>query len=730
MSDDRNFDADRPLGPDGIDYLGTDDLALRLSTILRDRSLKDGFVIGVEGRWGAGKSTLIKKTIGHLTASEKPPIIVQFNPWLVGDKRDLIAEFFVGLDEALSQYASKSGLKGKTKKTVESATEALKKYSKHLATGAQFLSAASVIIPNLQPIAKFLDETASGLGGAIGTKSLHEQKSEIEAALRDFKDPIIVFIDDTERLDPPEIMEILRLLRAVGDLPNIIYVVCYDRKALVRSIGIALAGNGHDETGEAYIEKILQATVTIPRPEDFALRRWFLREVQSICSPPTKEINERLQEIVDTEGGGTLETPRDVIRALNSIKLVWPVIHDFVDIPDLVWLHLIKLKRPKLYDWVENYLNGFAEVARGTASASDGVAQANSLFEIITQDYPPNSIRFFRLQEIIPGIGRTHIENGEQGWTVFDVNRNKIDELTQNRRLGSPHYYRYYFALGQNSGFIPGADLNKAKSEIISESSEFVDRLRVSSKQRFADGELHFTVLLDCIRSIVPKLSQEQSKFLLQVIADNTDLAVQNTVDPFFNGRRSLFVPLGILKEIVAHEPNRAIWLTDIVDTAQSLCFLAFFIRYISNNHSYEFNLTDDTVADLIERLSRRVSTLGESLWDHPNPEFVFRVALQNSTQETETRSRLEAFYSDDSNLIRLIGHEDVKGQVITAKREKFRPLNLKAIAEIWGDEQIPQRILSIVKDRDKFSAELQPHIDIIVSGLADAGAASRSNRA
>ena len=73
MDEKLDLSGDRPLRPDGVDHLGINELAVRLATILKDRSLRDGFVIGVEGKWGAGKSTLIKRTIDRLTAEPTPP---------------------------------------------------------------------------------------------------------------------------------------------------------------------------------------------------------------------------------------------------------------------------------------------------------------------------------------------------------------------------------------------------------------------------------------------------------------------------------------------------------------------------------------------------------------------------------------------------------------------------------------------------------------------------------
>jgi len=721
MDEKLDLSGDRPLRPDGVDHLGINELAVRLATILKDRSLRDGFVIGVEGKWGAGKSTLIKRTIDRLTAEPTPPVIIEFNPWMVGDKRDLIAEFFVSLDEALAQYSARSQLKGKAKKAALSAKEGLQKYSKHMATGAKLLSAASIVVPQLKLLADFLEKAAPGLDSAIASQPLHEQKSELEVALRELPDPIIVFIDDTERLDPPEVMEILRLLRAVGDLPNIVYVVCYDRDALVRNIGLALQAVDCESAGEAYLEKIVQASLTIPKPEDFALRRWFLREVLSIAGPSISEETERLKYIIDTDGGRLLETPRDVVRTLNSLKLVWPAIRNFVDVPDLVWLHLIKLKRPRLYAWLERYLNGFAEVARGTASATDAEEQMKDLLQIIEADYNPDSLNFFRLKEIVPGLQRVSAESGSREWSAFRIDVSEVNQRTRKRRLGSPHYYRYYFALGQNSGFLSGEIIASAAKEIENCSSKFGKRLKETCQQRFEDGELHFPVLLDSLRPSISALNDTQSKFLLDAIVSCADLAIQNAPDPYLNGRRSVSTAIGLFKNVVGMTPVRRSWLLEMVERGESLSFLAYLLRDLQNAGRLELNLEEDFVADLGNRFWDRVVMLGDKVMDCPTPYLVIRVSQRSVNQDDLFKAHLNKLLAKDENLIRLIGSEGARGVRSSSRGSTTRPLDLSVFVDISGDENIASRIEKIIESRFSYPNNLQAYIDSIAEGLQDA---------
>jgi hypothetical protein len=94
-------------------------------------------------------------------------------------------------------------------------------------------------------------------------------------SLRDLGHRFVITIDDVDRLEPAEVIEILRLVRSVVDLPNVIYLLCYDSGTLAHSIETAVGV----KSGHSYLEKIVQLTVMVPRPEPFQLRQWFSDEL-------------------------------------------------------------------------------------------------------------------------------------------------------------------------------------------------------------------------------------------------------------------------------------------------------------------------------------------------------------------------------------------------------------------------------------------------------------------
>lgn len=59
--------------------------------------------------------------------------------------------------------------------------------------------------------------------------TLDDRKGELVEALQEFDGRIVVFLDDLDRLTDDEIREIVRLVKLVGDLPNVAYLLSFDR---------------------------------------------------------------------------------------------------------------------------------------------------------------------------------------------------------------------------------------------------------------------------------------------------------------------------------------------------------------------------------------------------------------------------------------------------------------------------------------------------------------------
>jgi len=73
--------------------------------------------------------------------------------------------------------------------------------------------------------------------------------------------PIVVLIDEVDRVEDDEIRSIAQLVRSVGDFPGVSYALAYDPKRVIQALGGAERTDVlRDERGRAYLEKIVQIT--------------------------------------------------------------------------------------------------------------------------------------------------------------------------------------------------------------------------------------------------------------------------------------------------------------------------------------------------------------------------------------------------------------------------------------------------------------------------------------
>lgn len=223
-----------------------------------------------------------------------------------------------------------------------------------------------MIVPGASVVGEVFDKLAAAAAEQSDGPTLVAQKGTLAKALLDLNCRIVVAIDDVDRLEPTEVAELLRLVRSVADFPNVSYLLCYDGPTLARAIE---TGTGVS-SGAAYLEKIVQTEVAVPRSESFALRRWFTKELHTfvVCDEARLPV---LQQVTDETGGRVLNNPRAVIRVLDSLRVFWPSLAGSVDVPDLVWLRLIAVGAPNFYRWVEDYLVTFAAMTSGRIHLSD-----------------------------------------------------------------------------------------------------------------------------------------------------------------------------------------------------------------------------------------------------------------------------------------------------------------------------------------------------------------------
>ncbi|WP_312404756.1 P-loop NTPase fold protein, partial [Brevundimonas sp.] len=269
----RTLDGDRPLLRSQDDRLGFSQVAAALSRAILNQAAPEGLVIGVEGDWGSGKSSLLRLTLEQLAqgGAKRPPAVIEFRPWLIGDRDALLQALFSEFANALERLGAEEAGPARGKlSAAEAAGKELRAFAARLGGVGKLVKLGGDFVPGLGAIGSGL-VAVSEVAADVKAPSLVELKTRIDGLLRDLQRTIVVTIDDVDRLEPSEALELLRLVRSVADFPHVVYLLCYDRHVL--SAGIETSARVPD--GEAFLEKILQVTVEVPLPEAYRLRTWF-----------------------------------------------------------------------------------------------------------------------------------------------------------------------------------------------------------------------------------------------------------------------------------------------------------------------------------------------------------------------------------------------------------------------------------------------------------------------
>ena len=318
--------------------LGRKKYARTIATrLINTDASEEAFAICINGSWGTGKTHFLKYLKEAVLSQDKDTTIVDFAPWLNSSPQQISSEFFLTLRKEL-------------KIENRDIDKELKKYAKLLTS-----------LPS-QPgdVGDYIDNVRNLLGQSDYT--LDELREDVNEKLRDLGHKVFIFIDDIDRLDNSEVLEILRLVRNTAKFPNLIYIASFDSKYVENAINAALKSN---DFGERYIDKIFQLEISLPNYEYVTKIYELVDVLKSHLNLNEQDMFELENEILSSTSRGInlneyLLTFRDVKRYTNLLLtsisqfFVGGKHNDEISLRDLVWIELIHYCDPKVYEEIES----------------------------------------------------------------------------------------------------------------------------------------------------------------------------------------------------------------------------------------------------------------------------------------------------------------------------------------------------------------------------------------
>ena len=331
---------DSPIDTADQDRLGMHPHVKYLASKLAEYSDPHCLVMSLSGTWGSGKTSFLNLLRTELETSARTPnqvpIIINFNPWNFSSVDQLILMFFSEIGAAIGRKE-----KGKRAKMVGKSLDvfgSLLALGQISPVGGQYASGLSKLI-----------KAGSNWFKGKSHKTIEELKEDLDKSLSNLGRRIIVLIDDLDRLDQMSMRLMFRLIRLNADFNNVTYVLAFDQLIVSEVLS-----KEQDVLGQNYLEKIVQVTFTLPPPDPRKLQGILTEEIDALIAPvpPDEWDSDRWRNLFNGGIRHLVNTPRDVTRYTNGLRLNMPqLLHD-VNALDFVALEAIRTFAPDMHDFI------------------------------------------------------------------------------------------------------------------------------------------------------------------------------------------------------------------------------------------------------------------------------------------------------------------------------------------------------------------------------------------
>jgi len=509
---------DRPLSDPQQDDFQRAHFATRLAETLLAPSHAASIVVGLYGKWGEGKSTVLNFIEHKLKADESEPVILHLNPWRFPDESQLLLDFFKQLTTALGQKLHSKG---------EQIADAVTKYVAPLLPTFSFGLASTDPGKSLQAI------------GNVAQPSLDELHRRVDQAIVDSGKRVVVFIDDIDRLEKTQIQAVFRLVKLTANFRHTAYLLAFDDVMVARAIGEIFAAGADAASSDAlsagqnFLEKIVQVPLRLPRARQQDLWQYCQARVQEALTDTQTELDNEVarrtgqavntQRFEDALRRGILPrltTPRIAIRYSNAIRFSLPLLRGEVNTVDLLLLEALNIFYPELHQFVAAHQDDFA-----------GSGEVRKMIKLHDGDDEPE------LDAQLDTLFQKHGYKGEAAvgatslltalfprlaikvntWASLEDSRNRADEAELNRlkAVAAPAYFSRYFSYSVARGDVSDREydtlMHSTGPNQLAHLRDFAQRLGPA-------------ITLERIAYRIPDVTEAQARSLLITIQQAADL--------------------------------------------------------------------------------------------------------------------------------------------------------------------------------------------------------------
>jgi hypothetical protein len=178
------------------------------------------------------------------------------------------------------------------------------------------------------------------------------KKREVVSAIEKIKTPIVVVIDDIDRLTPSETFQVLRLVKAVADFSGTSLLLAFDSNYL-----ISVLDKNDIVNASEYINKVVQLRVPLPVISGRDMNKLANVELKNLSDKNLTDNFESDQDkfswIYHNYFKHLIKNPRELKRFFNHLRFVLEQVEGQVCFSDLYSLSIVATKAHSIYEHIK-----------------------------------------------------------------------------------------------------------------------------------------------------------------------------------------------------------------------------------------------------------------------------------------------------------------------------------------------------------------------------------------
>lgn len=482
---------------------------------INDVYSSNAYVIGLEGEWGTGKTTIANLVQQRLRNSEDIKIVKDFNFWTAGSQTAILNSMYDSLLKAIGVDYNSTRMKRLLRRT------------------ANFVTT----MPKMgKVLGKIIDED-------ITQNDVNQLKDKLEELILSSGKRYIFFVDDLDRADNLQVLFLLKMLGTLFNLPNLIFVLLYDKKRMN-----AIVDNGKD-LNAAFAEKIINQEIRVPEVSEQVMQNIYktglskLAIAYGVGNSEIQEIKPAIDLIVEQ-----IKSIRDLKRIMNSVCAIAFDKDNPLDRRDLLLLEFIHFKAPILYKLIYDN-KGYFISQDFTSLPSEMTWRWNSTdTEKIKKFYDDNLSKYSKylpiLEVLFPYVKNYFNPEPYNQHQIIIQDMPGDNKRRKQLRVCSEYYFNLYFSLTQNDYFEINLQIRNMVEEINKATTE-KEMIKIYN-QLFAWDDDSLYLGIDLLRLYVTDINKEKRVFISELTLNS---AGQFPAIEIFNMQSNLVLTCSLLLE-------------------------------------------------------------------------------------------------------------------------------------------------------------------------------------